>query len=77
LVQLAAIVPKGLSKFHCRSVLLSVESAGSVGEVGFVNDVVALEDGARLVSADPHDHALLNAKSAKVADAAPSQIVKQ
>lgn len=38
-------MPEGLSKFHRCCVLLRVESAGSVGEVGFVNDVVALENG--------------------------------
>jgi hypothetical protein len=73
----AQIVPKAFIKPHCHSVLLRVESAGSVGEVGSVNDVVALENSPRLVPADPHGHALLNAKPAKVADAAPSQIVKQ
>jgi hypothetical protein len=73
----AQIVPEALTKFHCRSVLVRVVSAGSVGEVGSVNDVVALEDRARLVTADPHGHALLNAKPAEVAHTAPSQIVKQ
>jgi hypothetical protein len=42
-----------------------------------VNDVVALEDGARLLSADPPGHALLNAEPPKVADTTPSQIVEQ
>jgi len=73
----AQIVPEALTKFHCCLVLFRVESAGSVREVDSVNDVVALENGACLVAADPHGHALLNAKPAKVAEAAPSQIVKQ
>lgn len=80
-MQFAAIVPKScpktLSKFHPCGVLLRVESAGSVGKVGSVNDVVALENGARLVATDRHRYALLHAKPAKVADATPSQIVEE
>jgi len=60
-------VPKVLTKLHG----LLAASARSAS----FNDVVAVEDGARFVSADPHGYALLNAKPAEVANPAPSQIV--
>lgn len=74
-MQFAAIVPEALSKFHRCCILLGVASAGSVGEIGFVDEVVALEEGARLAAADLHGDRFLHAEPWWVANRRLAQIV--
>src|SRR5262249_34125908 len=48
-----------------------------LGDVGLVDDVVAVEDGTRLVAADPHGDRGVDTSPNEVPDTAPSKIVEK
>ena len=48
-----------------------------LGDVALVDDIVPIEDGTRLVTADPHSDRGVNTGPNKVPDTAASQIVEK